>query len=99
MTQYHLKAETGKYEVKMGNVTIKVKRGGVSQEYFIITFNILVTLGFAIISFFPQSINGTTKILLTILYVLSLPFLYRLKKFRQFIINIFININNYEESS
>jgi hypothetical protein len=48
--KYILKAETGNYSLKGGNVEFRLKRGEASWAYFPLAYSILLTISIGIIS-------------------------------------------------
>ena len=51
MTQSILDAETGEYKTKGNNISLEIKRGEISWAYFLLAYNILLTIAVGIISF------------------------------------------------
>lgn len=100
MTEYKLKAETDNNTIKGGNVSMRVKRGEKSNSYFIVVYNILLTLSVGVISVIPnRCINWTVKIFLFFIVAFLLVRCFRVNKFRNFVLKIFSKIENYEEVS
>ena len=70
--QYKLKAETGKFHLKGGNLNLGVKRGEVSWAYFVLAYNISLTISIGLITVFE-----TTSLNKIILIILMSYILYR----------------------
>jgi hypothetical protein len=49
MTDYRMKAESGRYEIRGEALTAKVTRGAESWQFFAFIFAALVTLAFAVV--------------------------------------------------
>lgn len=96
-----MKAETGHFKVTPLGVSAKVKRGDKSNSYFIITYNVLLTLFIGAVSLIPNEIiYWYVKIFLIFILALFLYYIcFRVDKFRNFVVGIFSDIENYEETS
>jgi len=50
---YKLKTEAGKFGVKGGSLEMKVKRGDVSFGWFLVAYNIILTIFVSVVSIIP----------------------------------------------
>jgi hypothetical protein len=100
MNDFNLDVGTAKYTLKTSDVSLKTKRGDKSNNYFIIVYNILLTISIGIISIIPNScLHWYEKILLFILISIILYFTLFINRFRNFIVKIFSKLENHEEVS
>lgn len=87
--------------MKGGDASLRIERGEKSNSYFVIVYNVLLTLSIGVISVIPNDcIDWISKIfLLFILASLLFYACFRIKRFRNFIIKLFSGLENYEETS
>ena len=98
MTDYRVKLEPGKYELKGGEISARIKRGKESYDFFAIAYGIFLTATIGMIAEIPDHfIPWVVKILFIPLVAIILFNIFRFKAVRNFLVNIYSHIRDYEE--